>query len=141
MASRGVLFAILPSTMERLLEARTDEALLSIIQDEIEEKWDKGWLYQTDKAWDAIHRTLTDGRLGFDNGTFPLTAAILGGEQLYRGDDYIVSLVRPDAVGAVASELAAIDRERFCRGVLENREVRLPGRSQRGRLRVHLELV
>ena len=116
MACRGVHFAIQPITMEKLLKAENDEILLSIIQDEIEDEWDKEWLYQTDKAWDAIHRTLTDGNLTFKNGTFPLRAAILGGEQLYNGENYIVSLVRPNDVGAVVSALSDVDKDRLRSG-------------------------
>ncbi len=111
MACRGVHFAIRPETMERLLNAGTDESVISVIQDKIEDGWDKGWLYETDKAWDAIHRSLTDGLLRVDNGIFPLNAAILGGEQFYGGDDYIVSLVRPDRVSAVGAALAEVDRK------------------------------
>ena len=116
MACRGVHFAIRPEKMSRLLQARTDRDLLSIVQDEIEVEWDKEWLYQTDKAWDAIHRSLTDGQLRFDNGAFPHKAAVLGGEPLYRGDDYIVSLVRPESVGAVARALARVDKQALREG-------------------------
>jgi len=58
-ACRGVHFAITESDAARLLGAPDDTRVLEIIQDEIEEQWDEEWLYQTDKAWDAIHRCLT----------------------------------------------------------------------------------
>src|SRR6266540_3647341 len=116
MACRGVHFAILPGIMERLIEATSDRDVLTIIQDEIEEEWDQDHLYQTDKAWDAIHRCLTDGKLAFDNGDFPLNAAILGGKQLYRGDDYVLSLVRPEQVPLLAAALAEFDKDKFSLG-------------------------
>ncbi|MFC5647340.1 DUF1877 family protein, partial [Kitasatospora cinereorecta] len=59
----------------------------------------------------AIHRSLTDGYLGYDNGTYPLNAAILGGVQLHEGDDYIVSLLTPDRVRDVADAMAGVGRE------------------------------
>jgi hypothetical protein len=64
MGCRGVLFAITEDQARRLRAARGgDAAVLSIVQDEIEEAWDQAHLCQTDKAWDAIHRCLTDGTL------------------------------------------------------------------------------
>lgn len=105
MACRGVHFAISESQYQRLISAKSDEALIEIIQEDIEEKWDKEWLHETDKAWDAIHRCLTDGKLEWENGEFPLKAAIVGGELLHKGDDYIVSVVSPDKVLSVAEAL------------------------------------
>jgi hypothetical protein len=50
MACRGVHFAITESETTRLLSAGSDQKVLEVIQDEIEARWDKEWLYQTDKA-------------------------------------------------------------------------------------------
>ena len=99
--------------MERLVQATDDTDLLAIIQEEIEGTWDEDHLYQTDKAWEAIHRCLTDGKLAFDNGAFPLNAVILGGHQLHLSEHYIVSLVRPEQVPLLAAALAEVDKERF----------------------------
>jgi hypothetical protein len=63
MACRGVHFAITKIDGDRLLTASDDHAVLHIIQDDIEERWDEDWLYQSDKAWDANHRCLSDGTL------------------------------------------------------------------------------
>jgi hypothetical protein len=113
MACRGVHFAITDEDLNALRGAKSDEAIIDIIQEEIEERWEKGdgFVCETDKAWGAIHRCLTDGRLQYDNGTDPLRLCILGGEQLYSGDDYIISLVphsnlRPlaDALGKITPE-------------------------------------
>src|SRR5690606_19344710 len=74
---------------------------------------------ESDKAWDAMHRALTDGELEYGNGPEPLNHCVLGPRQLHEGDDYIVSLVLPEEVRAVASALTAIDvaafRERYTR--------------------------
>ena len=54
--------------------ARDDELMAAI--EEIEDRWDREWLVETDKAWDAIHRCLTGGIL--DYGPTPLHKCILG---------------------------------------------------------------
>jgi len=108
MACRGVHFAIDDETTGRLLAAQSDDALMEIIE-EIEEAWDEAFLAETDHAWDAMHRALSDGSLNVKGGTFPLNRTILGGQHLHQGEDYIVSLVPKDEVPAVAGALAAID--------------------------------
>jgi hypothetical protein len=79
------------------------------LQDEIEERWEEDWLFESDKAWDAIHRYLTNGTLDFSGGSYPLKLAVLHGRQLHSGDDYIISLVTPVETHDVAIELAKID--------------------------------
>jgi uncharacterized protein DUF1877 len=111
MSQRSVFFALLEADAARLRDARTDADLLAIVQDDIEERWDVAWLFQADKAWAGLHRCLTDGRLEFTNGPYPLNACVLGGEQLHRGDGYVVSLLRPEQVRDVAEALARIDAE------------------------------
>jgi hypothetical protein len=110
MSQRGVYFALLPADVQKLREAATDDQLLAVIQDDIEERWDEPWLFETDKGWAGIHRCLTDGRLAFDNGEYPLRACVLGGERLYAGDDFVVSLLTSEQVRDVASALASIDK-------------------------------
>lgn len=113
MTARGVYFAISPEQLQSLLEADSDDDRLHIVTEEIEEPWDEDWLLEVDKAWGAIHRALTDGHLGFDNGVEPLRWAVLGGQQLYTEDDYIMSLLTPDQATALATALAPIDRGLF----------------------------
>jgi Domain of unknown function (DUF1877) len=113
--SLGVHFAIDAHTAERLLAAADDDAVGALVE-EIEEEMVGVEHCDTDKAWDAIHRSLTDGYLGYDNGTYPLNAVILGGRQLYEGDDHIVSLLVPQQVREVATVAASVDRESFKAG-------------------------
>lgn len=109
MTARGVLFAIDDAIATRLQKAvGDDDAVLEIIE-EVEEDWDEPNLAQTDKAWDAIHRALTDGYLTWDNGEYPLNHAILGGLDVMSGEDYIAVLKTPDQVRDVADALAEID--------------------------------
>ena len=56
MACRGVHFALTSQEDQRLLAATNDAAVVEILQEEVEERWNEEWLYETDKAWDAIHR-------------------------------------------------------------------------------------
>ncbi|MFL6071907.1 MAG: YfbM family protein [Mycobacteriales bacterium] len=108
-------FAIDKVVAGRLVEAADDERVATLIE-EIEEEMVGVDHCDTDKAWDAIHRSLTDGTLGYDNGAYPLNAVILGGRQLYDGEDYIVSLLRPDQVRDVADALGGVSRDSLRQG-------------------------
>jgi hypothetical protein len=112
MACRGVHFAIEPLVMNRLIDAKSDAAaVLDIVQQEMEQPWEESWLHETDKSWDALQRCLSDGTLNIPARFTPLPAAVLGGEHLYAGDDYVISLVRPELVRSVADALAIVTKE------------------------------
>ena len=113
MACRGVHFALTDDDRAKLIalvEAQGD--VVAFIQEEVEERWDREWLCETDKAWDAIHRCLTDGTLSYDDET-PLHWCILGGSQMHVGDDYIASFVDGPDVALVADALDAITQTDF----------------------------
>src|SRR5262245_4812996 len=107
MACRGVHFAPSRDEAGRLLAAEDNVAILAVVE-EIEEKWDEAWLAESDKAWDALHRSLSNGTLYYDEGEYPLNRTVLGGKHLYGGDDYVVAYVAPNEVKDVASALAPI---------------------------------
>jgi len=113
MACRGVLFAITDHKISKLEAAQGDDEVMNVVQMEIEQPWDETWLYQLDKAWDAIHRCVTDGRIGFTNGEFPIGLCILGGSQLHRGENHIVALKTPREATEIALALRNFDRARF----------------------------
>lgn len=116
MACRGVLFSIDQETVDRLCALVDDAARVDYITEVIEVDYfdrHREWLAQTDKAWDCMHRALTDGKLEWDNGSYPLNHQILGGELLYSGDDYIISLKTPQQVADVAAQLPTITEETF----------------------------
>jgi len=107
----GVHFAI-GSDQERSLLAAGDEgdsdAVGELLED-IEELWsDAGLKVDTDKAWDAIHRCLTDGTLDPDGGEYPLSHAVLGGRHMH--DDYYVVYVSATETRDVANALLGVDR-------------------------------
>jgi hypothetical protein len=112
MACRGVLFALTEEQAQRFLGAQDDEEVRALVE-EVEEAWDEHYLQQTDKAWDAIHRCLSDGTTNFEAGTYPLNRCILGGKHLYEGDDYIVAFVPPAEVRDVALGLKDITEAWF----------------------------
>lgn len=106
MACRGVHFALTPDEAEKVASADDDEELMAAIE-EIEERWDRDWLVETDKAWDAIHRCLTGGSL--EHGPSPLHKCILGEACRHEGDGYIVNLLGPEEVKEVAAAIGGLD--------------------------------
>ena len=109
MACRGVHFAITADDLAALRLADSDEAVMEVIRSvELRGEKDDGFICETDKAWDAIHRCLTDGSLTFEGGSNPLQLCILGGEQLHQGDKYIVALIEHDRLRQFADALAAV---------------------------------
>lgn len=116
MSCRGVHFALTGDQYMEVCNCQSDDELIELIQENIEEAWDEEWLRETDKAWDAIHRCLTDGKLEWDNGSFPLNAVIIGGKQFHEGNDYIISLVTPEQVQSIAVALKNIDKAALRQG-------------------------
>ena len=113
----GVHFAITPEQERALLAADDagDTDRVEVMAAGIEEEWtDDALRVDTDKAWDAIHRSLTDGTLDPDGGEYPLSYAIAGGRHL-SDDFYLVHVAAAD-VRAVAEALRGVDRERLRRG-------------------------
>lgn len=113
MAGRGVHFALTEEqrlNLHSLVESGGD--VVGYIAEDIEEAWDEPWLCQTDKAWDAIHRCLTDGTLSAGEST-PLQWCVLNGAQLYVGDDYIISFVSAEQVPKVVQAIAHLEKAEF----------------------------
>ncbi|MEV4715176.1 YfbM family protein [Micromonospora sp. NPDC049374] len=107
----GVLFAITPGQERSLLAAGdggASDAVDGLIE-EIEESWaEDGLTVDTDKAWDAIHRCLTDGTLEPDGGEYPFSHAVLGGRRLH--EEYVVVYLTVDEARDVAAALQSVDR-------------------------------
>lgn len=107
----GVHFAVAAESERELLaaaDAGDVDAVGELLAD-LEENWPQPQLsVDTDKAWDEIHRCLTDGSLDPDGGEYPLSHAVLGGRHLH--DEYYVVHVSATEVGDVAAALRDIDR-------------------------------
>lgn len=90
---------------KKLKDIKTDQDRLNYLQEEVEQNYFDQYpqrLAELDKSWDALHRSLTDGKLEYNNGNFPLSHVILGGEILYAEDDYIMVLKTPEQVKQIA---------------------------------------
>jgi hypothetical protein len=112
--SLGVHFALADDDLERLLQIGDPDELQAVLTEEIEETYLRGdprWAFQSDKAWDAIHRCLTDGDLLYESGPFPLAYAVLGGEPLDAGHDYTACLVNPEQVAHTHAAMVDVTRE------------------------------
>ncbi|MFD7845637.1 YfbM family protein [Nocardia sp. NPDC059764] len=107
----GVHFAITAEQERALLAAddRDDVDAIDELLGDIEESWSEPDLkVDTDKAWDAIHRSLTDGTLDPSSGQYPLSPAILGGRHLH--DDYYAVYIGAEQVRDVAKALHEVVR-------------------------------
>jgi hypothetical protein len=118
MACRGVHFAITVEEIEHLRSIKDEEERLNHLKEVIEEFYfdeQPELKAESDKAWDAMHRALTDGQITWDNGFYPLNHVVLGGEFLYTKDDYIMSLKSPEQVRDIAEAISVITEQEFRR--------------------------
>lgn len=116
MSCLGVHFAITEAHVKKLTRFGSDEDRLDYLQEEIEETLlgdHSEWAVETDKAWDAMHRSLTNGRLEYEGGEYPLCHVILGGKVIYGEDDYIMSLKTTEQVKDIAKAVRQVTREQF----------------------------
>lgn len=129
MGTRGVHFAITAEQRAGLESHSDDQERICYVQEVIENAWDHEFLKQTDKAWDAIHRSLSEWpadtpnfypvppehgayALPEDHGTYPLKLAVLGGKRLQESEyDYFIRLVEPNEVIDLVPALKAIDED------------------------------
>jgi hypothetical protein len=104
----GMHFAISYDQAMKLLKCKSDEDLVTMVEEEIEEAATEENSFETDKAWDALHRSLSNGTLDVRQGERPLNMAFFGGRILNRGTDYFVILLTPTEVKQVAQALAEV---------------------------------
>jgi hypothetical protein len=118
MGCLGVHFALTHDEVASLRAIDDEQSRLQHLQEVIEEDYftsRQQYLAESDKAWDAMHRTLADGRLTWDGGEYPLNHVVLGGELLYTQPDYIISLKSPPQVRDIAAAVPAITEPDFRR--------------------------
>ncbi len=111
--SLGVHLALSARDEERTLAIDNPGELVEFITEDLEERYleDEAWSFQSDKAWDAIHRCLTDGQLQYESGPFPLAYGVLGGKALDAGDDYTACYVSPQQVKEAVPALGDVTRD------------------------------
>ncbi len=120
MVIRGVHFALSDADAQSLFDCPEDDRP-DLISEEIEENYfdnSREWLCETDKAWDAIHRALAENDLSYIYKK-PLDGVVMGGEQLYFGDDYIISFKDSSKVKDIAAQLDGVDEADFKRRYYE----------------------
>lgn len=116
MACLGVHFALTASEIAKLKSFATDSDRLDFLCEEIEEIYFEKhpeYVAETDKAWDAMHRLLSNGELSYFDGPEPLRFAVIGGEPIYSQGDYIMSLKTPEQVNEVSIAIGNIGEEEF----------------------------
>ncbi len=115
MSGDGFLIVLDRDHAKRLFGIKTDDAVREFVDSltESAELRDTGSVLELGTDWDAIHRCLTDGTLQPDAGEYPLNHCILGGRPMYRGDDRIVSLKRPDVCQHIVEALKNMESEPF----------------------------
>ena len=104
----GMHFAISYEQAMKLLQCKSDEDLVEMVAEEIEEVSNEDNSFQTDKAWDAIHRCLSNGTLDVRQGTRPLNMAVFGGRILNKDATTFVVLLTPTEVKEVAEALSQV---------------------------------
>jgi len=112
MACRGVFFALNSAQNAQLLGLSTGADRLKYIQEDIESAWDQAHILETDKAWDAIHRCLTDGTPSVTPSADPLSKLVLGGKQLYTDtQSYIINFIEHSELGDISAALKKVTKE------------------------------
>jgi hypothetical protein len=115
---RGVHFALSEAEVAHLRSLPSERGRLDYLLEDIEESYfadREEYLAESDKAWDAMHRSLADGELTWDSGDYPLNHVVLAGELLYTKPDYIMSLKLPEQVRDVAAALPEVTESEFRR--------------------------
>lgn len=116
MACRGIFYAVTREEARRLISAAEagDDALMEVVHSLwAEERIAEGFQAGCDKAWDAMHRCLTDGTLRVGDVSEPIDRFVLGGRSLHRGDDNIVCLVSAAQVIDVAAAASEMTETEF----------------------------
>jgi hypothetical protein len=113
--SLGVHFALAVKDHRKLVGFTNPADLLEFLAEDLETRYleSRTWAFRSDKAWDAIHRSLTDGKLEHETGPYPLAYAVLGGKHLPAGDGHTACLLEVEQVKELVPALAAIEKEAF----------------------------
>lgn len=102
----GRHFALDASQVRALRRAEVAQAYV----DELEEADDARWSYDSDKAWDGIHRCLGDGTSMISSRPSLRERAVLGGEDLSDDEGNYSYLVPARLTPKVAAALATVTR-------------------------------
>lgn len=113
----GVHFALSDHVATELLDARGNDDRLDALVEDIEETGRSEFSCDTDKAWDPILCSLSDGGYQRAPENWPACGVILGDEDLNTNtDDQLITYMTPNRVAEVASYLAEITEFEFGAG-------------------------
>lgn len=112
MPSEGRHVILSETEQDRLLAAPGDAAVLKLLE-ELSGLTDTSRSLDCGRHWDAIHRTLSNGTLYYDEGEYPLNRVVLGGRQLLKKSDGAAALLEPAEVKDAAAALTALTEESF----------------------------
>jgi hypothetical protein len=113
MASRGVHVILGAEERDRLLAAPASELRARI--EELGGYKEASRHADSGPYWDAIHRSLSNGTLFWDEGEYPLNRVVLGGRQLSGDAAFAVVLAEPGEVSDVSAALRSLTPERFAK--------------------------
>lgn len=111
MAGRGVHFAITTEELNKLRSFESDDEKIEYVHEVLEERWEDGFVCETDKAWLAIDVCLNHGDYSYGHPD-PVCRAVLSGEDLIEDDvgEYIIVLDALE-VRECADHLAGVTSE------------------------------
>lgn len=116
MACLGVLFSIDQTTVDLIEQIPSEQERVEYIKEVLEEDYFEKhpqWVAELDKSWDALHRSLTDGQIAWDNGEYPLNHVVFGGRILCANGDYIIVLKTNQQVVEIAQAVNKVSRKAF----------------------------
>ena len=115
MSCLGVLFSIDQKTVELITQLTSDEERINYVKEFIEPDFFDNhpqWIAELSKSWDALHRSLTDGKIDWNNGEFPFNHVVFGGIVLSDGD-YIIVLKTKEQVAEIAQAVSQMTEEKL----------------------------
>src|SRR6185295_4324341 len=93
-----------------LLKLKSDEDLTAMVAEIAAEASDET-SHESGGAWNALHRSLSNGTVDPRQGTRPLNMAFLCANVLSRGQDLVVVLTTPTEVKSIAEALAKVTED------------------------------
>ena len=111
----GIHFALSAKDLSRLRKLEDPGEILDFIAEELEERYlenDK-WSFQSEQAWDLLHRCLTGDPSLPKPRAAALAQAILGGVEIEADSEVNPRLVEPEQVLDTAIALEAVEQDWF----------------------------
>lgn len=115
MGCTGVHFSLSDAEVDHLLGIGDDSRRLHYFRQKIEPVYFADHperLAEDGVGWEPMHRVLSEGTF-LSEGRYPLNHVVLGGTNLYAGDDFIMVLKARNQVHDVAKALPSVSHHDF----------------------------